>query len=74
MLFTTITLQRAHKCGGISTCALSNLYDKIKYCSIVIGNPIIMCYTYCRNESYIEPYIACVYTYLVVARNATHYQ
>ena len=42
--------------------------------SIVIGNPIIMCYTYCRNEFYVEPYIACVYAYLVVTRNATHYQ
>ena len=34
--------------------------------SIVIGNPIIMCYTYCRNEFYTEPYIACVYASLVV--------
>ena len=70
MLFTTITLQRAHKCGGIATCALSN-YDKIKYC---IGNPIIMCYTYYRNESYTKPYIARVYAYLVVARNAAHHE
>ena len=33
--------------------------------SIVIGNPIIMCYTYCRNEFYTEPYIACVYAHFI---------